>query len=481
MNKPSSPSDPGSSLLDAPEAGVETAAGSAVSKQAPRRIWQAGTLTYTSGGLAVLFFWLLWGDFAWLMKERSAPAIVQLLLKQFHASDLLTGLLLGSLPQAMATVVTPIIAYRSDRHRGKWGRRIPYLLIPTPITVAAMLGLAFCVPLGHGLHDLLGAASPGSNACVLLALSIAWSLFEFGTYIVHAVFHGLINDVVPNELLGRFYGLFRGVGLAAGVLFNYWIFGKAEDYYTWIFIALAALYGVGFTLMCLRVKEGRYPPIPQAAPGERRGAVAAVKTYFRECFSHPYYLLAFTVLSLGWGAFIPANIFNVFFAKSVGMSMDTFGKCLALTFLVSFALSVPLGWLADRFHPIRAGLVALLLYGVAMLFGGILVENDRSFAVAFIAHGVLSGTWMTLIASFPQRLFPRARFAQFNSAVGVVQHLTSMAIGPLIGAMLDTLNHDYNYTYIASAVIALSGVVVWFFLYLRFKAFGGVREYRPPG
>lgn len=27
------------------------------------KTWKAGTLVYSSAGLAMLFFWLLWGDF----------------------------------------------------------------------------------------------------------------------------------------------------------------------------------------------------------------------------------------------------------------------------------------------------------------------------------------------------------------------------------------------------------------------------------
>ena len=33
-----------------------------------KKIWHAGTLTYTTAGVVLLFFWLLWGDFAWSMK-----------------------------------------------------------------------------------------------------------------------------------------------------------------------------------------------------------------------------------------------------------------------------------------------------------------------------------------------------------------------------------------------------------------------------
>ena len=46
--------------------------------------WHVGTLTYTAGGLFALFFWLLWGDFALSLKERSVPTTLQVLLKQFN-------------------------------------------------------------------------------------------------------------------------------------------------------------------------------------------------------------------------------------------------------------------------------------------------------------------------------------------------------------------------------------------------------------
>jgi hypothetical protein len=91
-----------------------------------QRRWQAGTLTYTAAGLVVLFCWLLWGDFAWSMKERSVAQVVQLLLKRFQASDTLAATLITSLPAAIGIFLGPIISYRSDRHRGRWGRRIPY-------------------------------------------------------------------------------------------------------------------------------------------------------------------------------------------------------------------------------------------------------------------------------------------------------------------------------------------------------------------
>jgi hypothetical protein len=109
---------------------------------AQRKLWHAGTLTYTSGGLVVLFSWLLWGDFAWSMRERAVYPVVQLLVKRFGASDAVLAVLLSSLPSAMGALLSPIVSCRSDRHRGRWGRRIPYILVATPMAALFMVGLA---------------------------------------------------------------------------------------------------------------------------------------------------------------------------------------------------------------------------------------------------------------------------------------------------------------------------------------------------
>ena len=82
-----------------------------------RKLWHVGTLTYTGGALAVLFCWLLWGDFAWSMKERAIGPIMPLLLDKYGASPTMVGILLGSLPAAIGLFLGPVISFRSDRLR----------------------------------------------------------------------------------------------------------------------------------------------------------------------------------------------------------------------------------------------------------------------------------------------------------------------------------------------------------------------------
>jgi len=446
-----------------------------------RKLWKAGTLTYTSAGLVVLFCWLLWGDFAWSMKDRAIPPVMQLLFKKFGASDTVVGLLFGSLPPVIGILLGPILSYKSDRYRGPWGRRIPFLLIPTPIAVLAIVGLAFSPQWGAHLDRMLGAHSWGLNPTILILLAVFWMVFEVASLAVNSIYGVLINDVVPEPVLGRFYGFFRALSLIAAILFNYWVFGKAETIYVWIFLGVGALYGIGFTIMCLKVKEGQYPPHPPMDAGRKTGGpIQTVRVYFQECFGNKYYWWFFGSMTVAGMATGPVNLFSVFFAKSVQMDLGVYAKCLAITYCISLVLAYPLGWLADRIHPLRLGIAVLVLYAGVTLWGGLFARDAHTFFVALIAHGVIAGIWNTATASLNQRLLPKAEFAQFSSAGGIVGSLSWMVMAPLWGFLLDHLHHAYRYTFFMGFALAAAGLVGCLILHGKFMALGGPRHYIAP-
>jgi MFS family permease len=444
----------------------------------PRKTWSVGTLTYTLPALVMLFVWLLLGDFSYMMRERSAAPVTQLMLKKYEATDLITGFFLLTIPWAVILLVGPAVSYWSDHFRSRWGRRIPFLLVPAPFITLSMLGLAYSPRIGAWLHAAFGGAPDSVNHSIVIVMGLFWTVFEIGVVISNSVFNGLINDVVPRELLGRFYGLFRAVGLAVGVLFNYKIIGHAEEHYTLILASIGLIYGLGFLVMCLRVKEGDYPPPPPIKAGHP--VLGALRDYYRDCFSKPYYLLVFFFLALANLAFVPVNLFSIYAAKSFGLSMETYGRYLVVTFLCSFVLAFPLGWLADRVHPLRVGIGALVLYAAMMGAGFLVIHDGPSFGLVFLAHGVLSGTFFTGAASLPQQLFPRAKFAQFAAAAGLLAAMFNMMLGPLLGGLLDGLGHDYRFIFVIGGGLALIAIILGLRLHRRWQALGGQRSYVAP-
>lgn len=445
-------------------------------ESSPKKVWRAGTLTYSGTALGLLFFWLLAGDFAWTIKQRAVDPVAQLLMKRHEASDLLIGLLVGSLPNALGIIVGPVVAVLSDRHRGARGRRIPFLLWPTPFAFLAMVGVAYAPDLGRALHAAWGPSSPGAMACVLIVFGVFWVFFEALTSISNTVFTALINDVVPREMLGRFFGLFRAVSLIAGIIFNVFVMGHAETYYRAIFIGLGLVYFVGFSAMCLRVKEGDYPPPPPAPPHPWKGML----DYLRQCFGHRFYLNIVVTMALASLALGPISTFSVLYARKLGVSMETYGHYQALFFTCSLVLAYGIGWLADKFHPLRITMIALIGYAVVTLTGYFLIVDARSFGVFFILTGVISGVYYTGIASLGQRLFPQARFAQFSSAVGVINGVLYIIMPTALGAWLDSRQHEYRYTFLFGGLLAAVAVVAFWRVLRQVRQHGGLDNYTPP-
>jgi MFS family permease len=457
----------------------------------PKR-FHVGTLTYTTGGLVVLFFWLLWGDFAFYLKERAVPPTLQVLLRTYGTTALLLGVLTGSLPQLIGMFLGPVVSYKSDRHRGRWGRRIPFLLIPTPIAVASMIGLAFSPPLGSALYRALGPGHLSENGCIILCLAVFWTLFEVATIICNAVFGGLINDVVPRAVIGRFFALFRAMSLIAGMIFHQKLLGTAQQHYVGIFLTIGALYGVSFTAMCLMVREGAYPPPPQDDLAIPRGGPldrfsAAVGTYFRDCFTSPFYLWFFASFMLTYVAFEPINIYSLMLGTSLGMTDQQYGHWSAVQLGVSLIQAYPIGWLADRFHPIRVTMFALGLYAVATFLAFLFVRSAPAFAVAHVACGSIAGIWLTASSPLGPALLPRAKFATLLSAVGICAAIGRCVTAPVIGWLLDRMNpgrpiqqYDFHYIFLWTATFMTLSLAAMCVVYRYFMAMGGPRNYVAP-
>src|SRR5206468_10399246 len=129
------------------------------------------------GGLVLLFFWLLFGDFAVSMRDRSVQPVGQLMLNKFGTSNTTMSVLLIFVPPLISMLLSPIVSYESDRFRSRWGRRIPFLLITTPVAAFSMIGMAFCPQLAHALHSAI-AHLLGLKACFVIVFGTFWTGFE---------------------------------------------------------------------------------------------------------------------------------------------------------------------------------------------------------------------------------------------------------------------------------------------------------------
>ena len=258
------------------------------------KTYKIGTLTYTTTGIILLSIWMLWGDLIWSLKDRAVGPSSTLLFKQIIDSEFLYGLIIIAFPNFTNIFLQPIIGFVSDRHRGRLGRRIPFILFTTPFIVLGLYGLAFTKLFGSWLHGVCPSLS--LSAAQLIFFGISWVFLDFGSTLAASLFTALANDVIPREVIGRMFGLFRLVSLGVGMFYNYCLIGKVESHTMWIFFGVGTAYGLGLLLLCLKVKEGKYPPpeeLPPLPNGKKRTILQTVTTnsviYFRQSFSMAYY------------------------------------------------------------------------------------------------------------------------------------------------------------------------------------------------
>ncbi len=80
----------------------------------------------------------------------------------------------------------PVISVKSDRHRGRFGRRVPFLLFTTPLAAVGMIGLGFTPILARWVHSHFPDES--EMLVSLICFGVFWAAFEVATIAGQAVF-----------------------------------------------------------------------------------------------------------------------------------------------------------------------------------------------------------------------------------------------------------------------------------------------------
>ncbi len=402
--------------------------------------YAVGTLTYTKAGLFVLFGWLLWGDFCFSLMEKVLPAIYPIfLIDKLGASNKAVSMLMVTIPEAMIVALCPPISFRSDRTRSRWGRRIPYMTITAPFLCLFLVGLGYSEQIAAFLRvsSLPGWLHVSPHVAVIGVLGLLLVLFNFFNSFVQSVYWYLFADVVPREFLGRFLGLFRMVGFLAEWVFQTYIFPYAGTHMHYIFLGASVLYFVGFGLMCWRVKEGEYPPVEN--PEADKSIVAQARMYFKDCYTHPIYVLAF--LHSSGVALVQAGIVaNMVFVLSLpGVTYEKAGTVLGHIALATMCLTYLGGWISDRFHPLRTQLAMLVLLVPAQFASFFYMRDYSSFVLWTWVGRVPLVLFSAAAIPLHISLFPREKYGQFGSANAMLRSFLAVIGGAVSGLFLDRM------------------------------------------
>ena len=447
-----------------------------------KKLYTTGTLRYTARGLFVLFLWLLWGDFAFTFFEAIFGRFIPLYLKDLQASNTLIGVMTGSFAGLVNIFFLPNISQYSDSYRSRWGRRIPFLYVVTPLTVGSLVLVGFAPEIGAWLHHhLLIHVSGGisETAVVLTLLCFFVVSFHFFNMVLVSAYNWLLRDVVPLELMTRFLAWFRIVGTVSTFLFLWFVFPHLITHRREICAGVGLFYLVSFLAMCSQVKEGEYPPPPPKQNGP--GVLGSFALYFRDCLSIPLYRNFFITFSLVVLASSCAGPFAVLFArKSLGLDMDILGQIFAWGMAISALVYYPMAWLCEKLAPIRVAILALVVSALFSVLACVLVHDKQSFFAYTLLWAAPSVGWSLASMAVTMKLFPSEKFGQFSSALNVFGCGAMIPGNFLIGNFIDFLHGDYRMTFLWSTAFFAMAIIPMVAVYRGWKAHGGPAHYVPP-
>ena len=447
------------------------------------KFYRVGTLRYTLGTLAVVFTWLLWGDFCNTIYGTLFGNFLPLFLHGLKASNTLIAFLSNGVGGATNILLLPNISIWSDRHRGRWGRRIPFLFWSAPILTVDLIGMGYTPNLASWLHGVIGPLHGISPTAIALGVFSALVLVAAALQMVLInAYNFLLRDVVPQEVMPWFLMLFRVVGVLSGFLFQFFFFRYIVAHPKVLCIGVGLLFLTSFLLICWRVREGDYPPPPARAAGSVvRNALSSYRRYFRECLSiriYRNYIFVFILLLAGSAA---AGAFGVLFGiKTLGISAGAYGKIAALGTLVSGVTYLPMGYVCKHWHAVGVSLVALILMALGQAACFFLVWNQTGWLVYSLAAAIPGVGWGLASFLVMMELFPADSFGQFSSSLNAIGYGSMVVTSLFNGLAIGWLGGSYRMAFLLSFIFFAAAIVPMVWVYRDWKRHGGPDHYVPP-
>ncbi len=483
------------------------------------KLYRCGSLTYTMPRLLMVFFWLFVGGTVLSVCLSLPGSLLPVQLRVMGEacpgapalSDRAKMVLLSTIGGVLNMTVCPYISVVSDLRRGKWGRRIPYIIMSLPPLVLSLVLFAFNRTLGEGLSRLVQSWwSITPLTMTMLVLGVTMFIFQFFSMWVNSVIWYLFNDIIPTEFFSRVMAVFH-IGLSGSMaFFNYFFFKFAEKHSTIIYLGGAGLYAVGMGLMCFFVREGEYPPLSEdqhrlkdATLKERiAGKFAGFRDFVKDTFCHRVYTYRYMMGVFG-AISAAAGGFAYFLNGELGIDDALLGKITGVQGIIGtvgiMLASVLTAKLVNRWHPARIILYNALFaafvtapFNLRWLFG---TYPPKVYAIFCIVSAVISVALSGLltISSLPFEMlfFPKSKFGAFCSMQALLRSIPGIVLGVLVAWVFDLLavvladhgiHPDFRFRFIPVWALPWAGMVAFlpYKVYTLWGKLGGYNGFRRP-
>lgn len=382
----------------------------------------------------------------------------------------------------MNFIMNPILSTTSDRTRTRWGRRIPFLVTATPFVAGFVILLGWTPQIAELLHGAGFLPSVRLQTLGILLLAFCAVLFQFFNLIVGSIYYYIFADVIPHRFIGRYMAAMNIGGMVTQLVFNLWVMPSVTDHLPWVYTVVGITYFVTFMLMCVFVKEGKYPP---AKRPENEGLPLWLRIYnwvalyFRQCYRHPFFIFLFLGTALNNASTTCRQVFNLLFAtRELGMDAAQYGKVMAVGAFVSMGVIMLTGWIMDKIHPLRVFLASGVIVILANIWGYYFVFDYHSFFTVGIA--IIAVYAIQNVSNGPVfvALFPPEKYGQFCSANAMLNSALLIFANYLGGIAIDLFG--YRFIFVWDTLFTIAATVSLIYVYIKWKQYGGAEHYVAP-
>ncbi len=324
----------------------------------------------------------------WQMYDNIIPKILE---NTFGMGETATGIIMA-MDNVLALVLLPIFGAVSDRI----GRRIPFIVCGTVLSVGLTVALAFLNAPGRLVPFLI----------VLGSLLLAMSLYRSPAV-------ALMPDVTPKPLRSRgnavinLMGSLGGLFTLASTMVLVQTRSDGSENYTWLFLAVAALMAIAVFIMVMTVNEKKlkqdmldinYGVDP--ADEEQQPTPSGKKEKLPRAVRRSLILILISV-SLWFFAYNAITTAFTRYAQNVwGMGTGAASVCLTVAMGAALIGFIPIGHLSARLGRKKTILIGVATLTIAL---GIAALFARNFSLWFYPLFALVGLgWAAInVNSFP--------------------------------------------------------------------------------
>jgi len=167
------------------------------------------------------------------------------------------------------------------------------------------------------------------------------------------------------------------------------------------------------------------------------------------------------------------------YAPTLGLSLQEFGEVKGWTYAVQLPVFFAVGFLADRFHPLRVSIAGMALTSVSYFCCFLFVDGRQSLLGWWTVNQAAIAIFLGAALAMGPRLFPRERFGQFISANLMFGMAGLIFAPPLVGWALQRIG-DYRYVFLFCGVLTGLSLAALIVVHSMWMKLGGDASYVPP-